>query len=354
VLERDLAREEKRIRDAKTAAISSRTRSKSISSPSSSRVPLPLVPASSSQTIDSQPSVGDVSMSAIPASISLRRPSSISLSSLQRPPLPLKIDLPSAALHMSSEEVALFTSGLSSPVTLAPRSARPLAPDELPPELIAAFGGAPSDSESVNRAIDIDLTVPDTPTIDPALGSSADKPIELDLDSMDIDMTMTDLFGDAVGSHDSVGDVAVGGLFAPQTASPMSGVVVQGKGDKAGEDLAIEIFDALSAVAGNSGAEDVFASLGRPPSQSLDVPTAPSSSTQPITTPSPGSLLASLQSAAIATDPLGSAEGNGDSFNFDLGFFTHDGGSETVSLMEELFNMGDIDPVTGEEGMKPV
>ncbi|KAJ3490138.1 hypothetical protein NLI96_g1647 [Meripilus lineatus] len=112
-----------------------------------------------------------------------RRQSTISLSSLHRAPFPHKLDLSAIPLHFNPDELPLH-SGLPSPVSLAPKSSRA----SMPPDLL---GGS----------VDIDLTLPDDTDLsatammglDPTLGNSADKPIELDLD-MDID-----LFPDSTG-----------------------------------------------------------------------------------------------------------------------------------------------------------
>ncbi|KAF7367376.1 hypothetical protein MSAN_00800100 [Mycena sanguinolenta] len=221
--ERDLAREERRIKqaeaeaEAKANSVAGRTRSAS-RSPTTARIPLPPI-----DPTDVQPPAADPALSPQASSLIGRRPSAISISSLQRPNLPLKLDLSSSALRITPEEAAsLFSQGLSSPVTLAPRSARPFGPGELPPEIIAALASAssapsagPSDGQSQGQRVDIDLTSPDrTMPSDvemAGLGNSADKPIELDLDAMEIDMAMSDLFGDGDGGSNA-GDA---GLFTP-------------------------------------------------------------------------------------------------------------------------------------------
>jgi hypothetical protein len=148
-----------------------------------------------------------------------RRPSTISISSLHRPH-PLKLDLSSMTLKITEEEAALIRKDLGSPVTLAPKSARPFSSNELPPDLMAAFSSTPMSTE-VHGPPSIDLTIHDNihmpqdrSSIPLGLGDSSDKPIELDLDSMDIEMAnMTDLFGDAADSGSA--DNAAEGLFSP-------------------------------------------------------------------------------------------------------------------------------------------
>ncbi|KAF8665170.1 hypothetical protein AX16_000634 [Volvariella volvacea WC 439] len=130
-----------------------------------------------------------------------RRPSAISISALHRPSIPPKLDLSSNTLR--AEDV-LYPSGLASPVTLAPKSARPVGPNEFPPEFMAAFTQpAPSD----HARVDIDLTVPDAAphdtddamALDPTAGSSADKPIELDFDM--------GIFEESAGDTSQVGEL---------------------------------------------------------------------------------------------------------------------------------------------------
>ncbi|KAF9015410.1 hypothetical protein BDQ17DRAFT_1341022 [Cyathus striatus] len=133
-----------------------------------------------------------------------RRPSAISISSLNRPTLPPKLDLSPSALRLAADDISMFSSGLASPVTLAPKSARAVGPDEFPADLMAAFVSA--SSQGPDRAVGINLTgIPENNELkstniksmssQPAAGDTSDKPIELDLD-MDIS-NMSDLFGDA-------------------------------------------------------------------------------------------------------------------------------------------------------------
>jgi len=144
-----------------------------------------------------------------------RRPSTISISSLHRPH-PLKLDLSSITLKITEEEAALIKKELGSPVTLAPKSARPFNSNELP-DIMAAFSNTPMSTE-VHGPPSIDLTIHDNihmpqerSSLPLGLGDSSDKPIELDLDSMDIEMAnMTDLFGDAESADDAAED-----LFSP-------------------------------------------------------------------------------------------------------------------------------------------
>lgn len=125
---------------------------------------------------------------------SVRRQSTISLSSLHRPPFPHKLDLSSTALRINPDDPLSLQSGLASPVTLAPKSSI----SRHPPDLL---GG---------QHVDIDLTLEDddmgmsTNQLGggAALGSSADQPIELDLD---LEM---DLFGDGSQQKGNVSGAA--------------------------------------------------------------------------------------------------------------------------------------------------
>ena len=122
-------------------------------------------------------------------------------------------------MRISAEEAALFPNGLvPSPVSLAPKSARPSAAADI--DLMAAFASAAAANQSSHR-VDIDLTNSPPPMmadIDSSLGSSADKPIELDLDNIDMEMSdMSNLFGDAPESTPRDGQTA-DSLFSPTTA----------------------------------------------------------------------------------------------------------------------------------------
>jgi hypothetical protein len=131
------------------------------------------------------------------------------LSSLSRPQIPHKLDLSSEALRINPGELAQgLGGGLPSPVTLAPKSGRITATSEFPPDFMAALAAS-----EIARPVDIDLTMlpEERPTtahvgLDPPLGSSADRPIELDLEleGMDIDMADVDvsLFGDESTTND--------------------------------------------------------------------------------------------------------------------------------------------------------
>ncbi|KAH9060792.1 hypothetical protein EDB87DRAFT_1576715 [Lactarius vividus] len=143
------------------------------------------------------PSVSGTQKSGAGSFLAARRQSTISLSSLNRPQFPHKLDLSSAALRINPAELAQGLGGLPSPVTLAPKSGRVTATSEFPPGLMAALAA----SDIANRPVDVDLTMlppEEAPAVahvglDAALGSSADRPIELDLEVMDIDMANVDV-----------------------------------------------------------------------------------------------------------------------------------------------------------------
>jgi hypothetical protein len=326
ILKRDAELEEQRLKDAQTAAVATRTRSKSMSvSPTSTRVPLPPVAGSDAplelttdQSTVQALSRSQTSLLLTSASLPLgRRPSAISLSSLHRPPFPHKLDLSSVALRITPEEASMYNSGLASPVTLAPKSARLSASSEYPPELIVAFASADAASQSVD--IDLGLSNIELPSgrvanhtnnqmglsLDPNVGSSPEKPIELDLGVMDIDMT--ELFGDP--AEPGANDTNVDGLFTPSTAAPDMTIPTISVDDKINKpQLGIDMLDPFS-----HGSDDIFASFGAhspsnpqndgqdgKPSQLLSIPSQPgdgiSGRSMADAAPSPGSLLASLTS----------------------------------------------------------
>lgn len=167
-------------------------------------------------------------------------------------------------MRISADEVALFPKGLvPSPVSLAPKSARPSATTDI--DLMAAFASAAANSQRV----DIDLTEPESPmmaSIDPSLGSSADKPIELDLDGIEMEMSdMTNLFGDDPESTSRDGQTTVNSLFSPATAdsgAPLSAneVPQAQKGGSGDDHIDMDILGALRA-AHTSQNDNLFGSV---------------------------------------------------------------------------------------------
>ncbi|KAI5115418.1 hypothetical protein M0805_004882 [Coniferiporia weirii] len=271
VLQRDLAREEDRLREEEAEkAREKAAQPVSIDVEMTNAVGLP--GETDTKTRQSTPS------SAVPGTGKppLRRPSKISLSTLHRSPFPPKLDLSAAALRLGIDEMGLSMSalasmsalgglgplgsmgvggipGLSSPVTLAPKSARPMAQDEIPPEILAALASAAAgnqNTENQNQSQDqhgaIDLTLEEDLHasanmrmlgVGAPLGSSADKPIELDLD-LDMSYLTSEIFGEQ-------GDNGV----QEQRQQPNVQMDVDdlfGSGPKSTEDMDMSILDALS------------------------------------------------------------------------------------------------------------
>ncbi|PPQ98880.1 hypothetical protein CVT24_003511 [Panaeolus cyanescens] len=154
-----------------------------------------------------------------PHQLPVRRQSAISFSSLQRPAFPLKLDLSSPSLRLSEDDASLFSKEPASPVTLAPKSARPVDTHEFPADFMAAFA-ASSVPPDMMHPPELDLSAMHLPQKQSqmlgsvGLGDSSDKPIELDLEGMDMEMTdMNELFGEHPDSAASSNP-----LFSPQTA----------------------------------------------------------------------------------------------------------------------------------------
>lgn len=238
----------------------------------------------------------------------------------------MKLDLSSASLRIA-EDPARFSDGLASPVTLAPKSARPLAPNEFPPELMAAFA-------SSTGGVDIDLTEDDKThlpmSIDPAVGRSADKPIELDLDAMEIDMS--DLFGDTTGHDESTNSkTAMEGLFSTHKVhSAGNAMQSDGKGQK-------EEGSFITTFTGDAGNTMFARATPKPPSAGQRAP-------------SPNIVLASLQSGGDNGPPsnLSTTMGSGGTFDIsslDLshlspGFFSNTGDTDVNFSMDDFLSMG--------------
>ncbi|KAF8912898.1 hypothetical protein CPB84DRAFT_1841340 [Gymnopilus junonius] len=291
-----------------------------------------------------------------------RRPSAISISSLHRPQFPLKLDLSSTSLRITEEEATVFTKGLASPVTLAPKSARALGPSESFPELMATFGGSSSTLDAGHGPPNMDLSLPDgmhmsekgpdLATLAAGLGDSLEKPIELDLDAMDIEMaSINDHFGSPVEDPGHTGD----GLFSPVLDNGESGQQLQVENDqsqKEENDLAnfqmdANMHDELFGNFSSRGQMELTsdASIPHPPSTSMPFST---------------SLLAQFSSAADSMEGKTSSTGDslvpdsGETFvlnsidlaNLGSGFFS-DGQSPEMNFsldMESFLNMNpDVD-----------
>lgn len=146
--------------------------------------------------------------------------------------------------------ISLSAGGMTSPVTLAPRTARPgTATGEIPPDLMAAI--ASSEAAAASHPVDIDLTLDSDPggeqrtmdlDIDPTLGGSAEKPIELDLDMEEMS-----------------------GIFGPE---PSSGGVENLFSPTEGRVKVEEIFPDFSEM-GNTG-RDLFQSMDDTTNQNSD------------------------------------------------------------------------------------
>ncbi|RXW18436.1 hypothetical protein EST38_g7412 [Candolleomyces aberdarensis] len=270
VLQRDLAKEEKRIADEQAALKAQREQL--VATPE----PMLEDDASTGQALKGEGTLPSTQNNSPLSSHPGRRPSAISISSLHRPSFPHKLDLSSVSFRMP-EENPLFQSGLGSPVTLAPRSARPLGANELPPDFMSAFGGSSSDS---GRQADIDLTLPDViqgASVDLTAGDSSDKPIELDLD---VDL---DLFGDESGnagpSQDSM--ETSGGLFSP-------GLGAGSTNNGPGKD------DFFNHLEGDHG--EIFSALASSTQGGAETPKVNHSQPDNLSMPSPGTFLNNFSS----------------------------------------------------------
>ncbi|EPS99611.1 hypothetical protein FOMPIDRAFT_33578, partial [Fomitopsis schrenkii] len=289
VLQRDIRREEQRLKaEAAAAAAAAKAATSLTSSPTMSPTSPSMVNPFIGPPTESSPDSTDTKSLPTPS----RRQSTVSLSSLQRPNFQHKLDLSSASMRINPEEILSIPSGLSSPVTLAPKSSHRALPQEL---VMAALSEA-------NRSVDIDLTVTDADmeiqqaagaaaavSLDPTAGTSADKPIELDLD-MDMDIF-------------AAANAAAGGsnqqMFSQSPAHPSVGETSNMMPDvkpKQEEDF---FSDALHAGTAPGDMGDILTSLGGGAPTGSGQPhiigdaTHPSlSMSSPIKAPSPGTILA--------------------------------------------------------------
>ncbi|KAI0762563.1 hypothetical protein C8Q74DRAFT_1337137 [Fomes fomentarius] len=334
VLQRDLAREEQRLKAEEEAAAAAAAATRAVTPSAASATTPPGSPTPSTQAElpdgSSRPRMSSVSIA------SARRQSTISFSSLSRPAFPHKLDLSASALRIHPEE--MIPSGMSSPVTLAPRSARA----SVPPDIVIA--GLP---DSANRPVDIDLTGPDIDmagprsideirhmggAIDRSLGSSADKPIELDLD-----IDMDNFFGDAPTGGASNANVS---MFGPD-----GGQLVKPKEEQ------IDVDNILGSFGPSNSENDIFG-LGDSSAGggALSGATAPSvadlQKSAVAAAPSPGTILAGL--AAGHAPAAAGVAGQGPSFDFDMStlpdnFFSEPAagaGMNVMMGMDDLFNIG--------------
>ena len=288
VLQRDLEREEEKVREAEAE----RARAKAAEPPQTDADVEMAAPSDVPSDLQSSPPSGAITGA---GRAPLRRQSkNLTLSTLHRNPFSLKIDLSSSALRLDTDEGGLDMSslgdlssfgnlgplgavtGLASPVTLAPKSARAMGPGELPPDVLAALASAqpnpqemhgpqlPPPTPSSSSNVDIDLTLDDNLPAGMDLltaGSSADKPIELDLD-LDVQMSeiASGVFGDQSTNTGQVVDQAVTDLES--LFSPVTG---QGDHLPAGpstEGMDMSILNALSEGQEQTDAAAFLASLG--------------------------------------------------------------------------------------------
>ncbi|KZT06208.1 uncharacterized protein LAESUDRAFT_184145 [Laetiporus sulphureus 93-53] len=266
VLQRDIKREEQRLKaDAEAAAKAAAPvlpEASFTTTPPASPTLSTLYTGASAEASTSKPALP------LPA----RRQSTVSLSSLQRPPFPHKLDLSSAALRMNPEEGLM--SGLSSPVTLAPKSSHKSMSQDM---LLGLDDGT-------DGPIHIDLTqvgdlemnlqraaASSVAGMDSSLGNSADKPIELDLD-MDVDL----FHEGANNSANTQGEH----LFHEASAPAMDDIHGQSLSLDVKPKIEDDIFmNALQAVDSTGGSDDIFATLEGPslPDASIDDHGAPGS-----------------------------------------------------------------------------
>ncbi|KAL1738731.1 hypothetical protein HDZ31DRAFT_50531, partial [Schizophyllum fasciatum] len=257
-----------------------------------------------------------------PTNSAARRGSTISLSSLNRTPFPHKLDL--SSVRGPADDILALSSGLSSPVTLAPKSARPMSSAEYANDIMAALtssssdpsqaplsaamGGPPSaqmgppppPQPSAMDTIDLtgDLDVPGPGDV----GGSAEKPIELDLDGMDLGMSM-DMQMDILGGQGAGGE---------KTSTE------QGQEGNAPD---AAMFDLTSFGEGASAQKSE-------------------------NEPSPGSLLAQFQSsdgqnAADSTNDL-FGDAGGENTNIDFGAESFDMGDMNMMDFSDMGNLGDL------------
>ncbi|PAV21791.1 hypothetical protein PNOK_0174800 [Pyrrhoderma noxium] len=268
VLERDLRKEENRLREEEEEKAREKAAEPTPSIQDMETENSTEGVFKSQQTSPSGPITGT-------GKLPLRRPSKVSLSTLHRNPFPLKLDLSAASLRIGADEAGFDMSslgnmntlggmdslgripGLASPVTLAPKSARPLASEELHSEIFAAF--ASSDTQGMSQHVDIDLTGDPDQHIDIDLtldenmpvstgidmltqGGSADKPIDIDnIGDLDLgDVHMQDLA------------TTVGSLFSPPTNTS----------ELSGDNASSGVDSILHAFSENQSQQDsIFASL---------------------------------------------------------------------------------------------
>ncbi|EMD41538.1 hypothetical protein CERSUDRAFT_110091 [Gelatoporia subvermispora B] len=345
VLQRDVAHQEKRIQAEKEAAAAAAAVKMSSPSNAAASEP-PLSPSRSTLPLESSVDVASAAQgSKLPGILSARRQSTISLSSLQRPAFPHKLDL--SNVRLNPEEV--LQSGLSSPVTLAPKSAlRTSVHSDL---MMAALG------EAASRPVDIDLTVSDAdmdlhrsnsnPSLETSLGSSADKPIELDLD-------MDDIFVDAEQRANANSQDPGKTMFPsmpPHDTNTNAPLNMPDIKPKLEEHLTLDMFKELDHANGTEHS-DIFASIDPlDPQGGTSQPPASDAQKVPTGAPSPGSILASFAGPSNPSETQPSQQDQA-SFDFnsidlsgfqhvDTGFFGPQQGETGMGMMgmDDIFQM---------------
>ena len=245
-------------------------------------------------------------------SLPSRRQSTVSLSSLQRPAFPHKLDLSATALRLNPDDLSM-PSGLASPVMLAPKTSIPqIAPD---------FPFGPPGEVTIDLTLDDDVNVgmpppPVPPGIDPSVGNSADKPIEL----LDIDM---DLFGDVGGSQSAP---TMGNASASAATGPSGPAAVKE------EEMDFGMFAEISAVPGTSeedakARDELLASFGasEPPTSTASGGVSQQPGNPLDSGTSPGSFLADIEAAVGGTNTQASGNASSDdTANFNLDFLKDD------------------------------
>jgi hypothetical protein len=155
-----------------------------------------------------------------------------------RPQVPRVLDLYSDALCINPAHLSL-----PSPVTLAPKPGRPIAASEFP-DFMAALVASTRPAE-----IDLSMLPDEGPTIqtahiglDSSLGTSADRPIELDLEGMDIDTANADV---SLSGDEPPNDIP--------TANPLDNTTTTGGNNPSPPSL-LEAFHRATAIDGDSQA----------------------------------------------------------------------------------------------------
>ncbi|KAI0793290.1 hypothetical protein C8Q75DRAFT_749641 [Abortiporus biennis] len=306
ILKRDLKREEEKLKAA--------------TAPASSSSPIfqPPLPSDPSHDLPGDLNTGG-SQQNRKASTSRRQSSA--LFSINRPPFPQKLDL--SVVHNFTEDLTLTSAYPRSPVLLAPKSSIARTSDMLPHMGMELT--IPEDAELALMQGTIPLT-----NSDPSLGSSAEKPIELDLD-VDID-----LFGENSISNPRPGDAPfpVGDIPPSDDVKP--------KEEERPMDLESLIRDAnIGEAMDEKRATEILASLDGLPSDTqlhsntatnIPLPSANEHSNN-ASGSSPSAILAGLQD----TTTFNSSDPN---FTFDMNLLDHP--TDMEMNMEQLFNMNDV------------